>query len=502
MSDPSTPDSSTPVGVLDLLIVGAGLSGIDAAYRVAERNPGLRYRIVEQRERIGGTWDLFRYPGVRSDSDIFTLSFPFRPWRGSKTMASGAEIRDYLEETARETGVFDQIDFGVTVTAADFDTASDTWTVTTRVGDETRTYTTRFLYLCTGYYRYDEAYTPDFAGAEEFSGTIVHPQFWPEDLDYAGKNVVVIGSGATAVTLIPSMADRAGRVTMLQRSPTYLFPVGWQEPTTPWIQRLLPKQWAHDVIRYRNALVTLSIYLFARRFPRASRKLLRQIAIRHLPKGYDVDTHFRPRYEPWDERLCIIPDADFYKALGTERAQVVTDQIDRFTPGGIKLVSGTELPADIIVTATGLELLAFGGARLSIDGVEFKPHEKFAYRGYMLSDVPNLAWSIGYTNASWTLRVDLTSKAVGDLIAYMRAHGYTSAAPTIGSATLPEHMLFALDSGYVRRGAVALPKSSNQAPWQVRHNLVLDAIDSRRYDVTEAMEFHTVADPAPTKTAG
>ncbi|MGC4964346.1 flavin-containing monooxygenase [Gordonia sp. DT101] len=477
---------------LDVLIVGAGLSGIDAAFRITERNPGLRYRIVEQRSRIGGTWDLFRYPGVRSDSDIFSLSFPFRPWPEDRTIAEGDEIRDYLEDTAREFGIDRHIDFEVSVTAADFDSDTDLWTVTTEVAGTRRTYVARFLYMCTGYYRYDEGYLPDFPGMADFSGTVVHPQFWPEDLDYAGKKVVVIGSGATAVTLIPAMAESAGEVTMLQRSPTFMLPLPWQDPMTRVLRRTLPKTWSHHLIRWRNALGTLAFYLYCRAFPKLSRGTLRQIAIRSLPKGYDVDTHFRPRYEPWDERLCIIPDGDFYRTIRHGDADVVTDQIDRFVSGGIRLVSGRELDADIVVTATGLALIAFGGATLSIDGHEFKPHDKFAYRGYMLNDVPNMAWSVGYTNASWTLRVDLTSQAFADLIAHMDEHGYTHAYPTVGSAVLPEELLLALDSGYVRRAATLLPKASSERPWRVRHNLVLDAIDARRYDVTEAMVFGTV----------
>lgn len=473
----------------DVLIVGAGLSGIDAAYRLRERNPDLKYLMVERRERIGGTWDLFRYPGVRSDSDIFTLSFPWNPWRGERTMAEGDEIRDYLENTARDFGIHPHIRFSTEVVSADFDTETDLWTVDMLVEGEPRTITTRFLYLCTGYYRYDAGYRPDFPGEDEFTGTIVHPQFWPEDLDYTGKKVVVIGSGATAVTLIPAMAPDAGHVTMLQRSPTYMFPQPWSDPMTRLAQRFLPKQLAHDIIRYRNATITLSLFLFCRRFPNAARKFFRRLAMHYLPKGYDVDTHFNPAYDPWDQRLCVIPDGDFYKTIADGDAEVVTDTIARFTPTGIEVSSGRELDADVVVTATGLDLVAFGGIALSVDGRAIEPGEHYGYRAYLLNDVPNFAWSVGYTNASWTLRVDLTSKAVAELIAHMRSQGFTRAYPSLDGRKPDAHAFFELDSGYVKRAGDRLPKAADQPPWQVRHNAFLDAIDARRYDVTEEMYF-------------
>ncbi|MBD0022167.1 NAD(P)-binding protein [Gordonia pseudamarae] len=477
------------VETFDVLIVGAGLAGIDAAYRLREKNPDLNYVILENRARIGGTWDLFTYPGIRSDSDIFTLSFPWNPWKGNRLIAEGHEIRQYLEDTAHDFGIAPHIRFGSEVVAADFDTGTGLWTVDVRVDGEPATYRARFFYSCTGYYRYDAGYLPDFPGIDDFTGTVVHPQFWPADLDYTGKKVVVIGSGATAITLIPSMAATAGHVTMLQRSPTYLFPYPWTDPITAGLQKVLPRQLSHDITRYRNMLLTLVLYLFCRGFPKAARRLLRWIAVRQLPDGYPVDTHFKPAYQPWDQRLCIIPDADFYKAVADGSAEVVTDTVDTFTPTGIALASGRELDADIIVTATGLELLAFGGIDLSVDGEPVEPGDKYAYRGYMLNEVPNFAWSVGYTNASWTLRVDLTSKAVADLIQHMRAHGYTRAYPTLDGATPPAHGLLELDSGYVRRAGSRLPKAADTAPWLVRHNAILDAVDARRYDVTEAMVF-------------
>ncbi|MFT4199232.1 flavin-containing monooxygenase [Gordonia sp. (in: high G+C Gram-positive bacteria)] len=482
----------TTTDVLDVLIVGAGLSGIDSAYRLTERNPDLTYTIVEQRERIGGTWDLFRYPGVRSDSDIFTLSFPWYPWKGTRTVAQGDEIREYLEDAAAHFGIDKHIDFGVKVVSADFDTSTDLWTVQTEVGGKKREYLTRFLYVCSGYYRYDRGYEPDFPGIEKFKGQLVHPQFWPEDLDYKGKKVVVIGSGATAVTLIPSMADDVEKITMLQRSPTYMLALPWSDPMTKIAQKVLPGKAAHSVIATRNALLTYSFYQYCRAFPKLSRRTLRTMAKMQLPKGYPVDVDFKPKYEPWDQRLCVIPAGDLYTAIRKGKAEVVTDQIDTFDETGIVLKSGKHLDADIIITATGLELVAMGGANLSIDGAEQKPGDKYAYRGYMLNDVPNMAWAVGYTNASWTLRVDLTAQAVAKLIALMREKGYTHAYPTAEGEVLEDAPLLELDSGYVQRAQGNIPKAARTQPWVVRHNLVLDAIDARRYDITEAMVFGTV----------
>lgn len=487
--------------VLDVLIVGAGLAGIDAAYRLRERNPELNYTILERRDRIGGTWDLFRYPGVRSDSDIFTLSFPWNPWRGDRTMATGGEIQDYLEQTARDFGIVHHIVFQTDVSTANFDSATDTWTVETTVAGQPRTFRTRFLYLCTGYYRYDAGYRPEFPGEADFTGQIVHPQFWPDDLDYTGKKVVVIGSGATAVTLVPAMAPAAAHITMLQRSPTYLLPMPMESAFTRIVHRVAPLKVAHEVIRWRNALLTMAIYLLCRGFPNASRRVLRRAATFSLPKGFDVDKHFKPVYQPWDQRLCVIPDADFYKVIKDGSAEVVTETISRFTPSGIELTSGDELEADIIVTATGLELVSLGGVAMSVDGEPFDPGEKYAYRGYMLNEVPNMAWSVGYTNASWTLRVDLTSQAVAELIAFMRASGYTRAHPALYGRRPQAHALLELDSGYVRRAEGRMPKAGDEAPWQVRHNLLLDAFDARRYDVTQDMVFARADEPGDEAAA-
>ncbi|QKT08838.1 NAD(P)/FAD-dependent oxidoreductase [Gordonia sp. X0973] len=484
--------AATTTDVLDVLIVGAGLSGIDSAYRLTERNPDLKYTVLEQRDQIGGTWDLFRYPGVRSDSDIFTLSFPWYPWKGNRTFAQGDEIREYLQSAAAHFGIDKHIDFGVKVITADFDTTTDLWTVQTEVGGKKRTYVSRFLYICAGYYRYDRGYNPEFPEIDKFKGQVVHPQFWPEDLDYKGKKVVVIGSGATAVTLIPSMADDVEKITMLQRSPTYMMPAPSTDPMTTLVLKAMPGKAGHRIIATRNAMITFGQYQFARRFPKLARRTMRRLAMAQLPKGYPVDVDFKPRYEPWDQRLCIIPGGDLYRSIKQGKAEVVTDQIEKFDETGIVLKSGKHLDADIVVTATGLEIVAMGGATLSVDGAEQKPGDHYAYRGYMLNDVPNLAWAVGYTNASWTLRVDLTAQAVAKLIQHMRNKGYTHAFPTTGGEIMEDAPLLELDSGYVQRAAGNLPKASKTQPWVVRHNLVLDAYDARRYDITEGMVFGTV----------
>ena len=346
--------------------------------------------------------------------------------------------------------------------------------------------------MCTGYYRYEAGYPPEFVGREDFAGQVVHPQHWPEDLDYSGKKVVVIGSGATAVTLVPSLTDKAAHVTMLQRSPTYLFPYPWKDPITSGLQKVLPRQWSHDVTRYRNMMLTIDACCSLRRTSRSCRvEDARDASPSHYAarRTIDVDTHFKPAYQPWDQRLCVIPEGDFYRAIKAGTADVATDTIKQITATGIDLDSGRHLDADIIVTATGLELVAFGGIDLRVDGEKVEPGEEYAYRGYMLNDVPNFAWSVGYTNASWTLRVDLTSKAVAELLCYMRSNGFTRAVPTLRGAKPKAHPLLELDSGYVKRAASRLPKAGDRAPWQVRHNALIDAVDARRYDVAEEMVF-------------
>jgi cation diffusion facilitator CzcD-associated flavoprotein CzcO len=485
---------------VDVLIVGAGLSGIGAAYRIGQRNPGLTYTILERRARIGGTWDLFRYPGVRCDSSIFTLCFPFEPWTRPEGIADAAHIREYLVDTARKYGIDRHIRFNSYVRTADWDSSTDTWTVTVDQdgpqGPSARQYRARFVFFGSGYYNYDEGYTPDFPGLATFEGTVVHPQHWPEDLDYAGKKIVVIGSGATAVTLLPSLAARAGRVTMLQRSPTYLISAAKNRPSADILRKLLPRRISHLIIRYLTALQEALFYRFAQRFPSPVKKLLRRQAVQNLPDGYAVDTHFRPRYNPWDQRMCLIPDADLYDAIAAGRGEVVTDHIDHFDATGIMLKSGTHLDADIVVTATGLQLQAFGGTAISMDGVKIDHRDRFVYKAHMLEDVPNLFWCVGYTNASWTLRADITARATAKLLAHLAAHGYTHAYPHRGDEPISEKPAWDIAAGYVQRSAHELPKSGTKRPWHVRQDYLADAVDYRFDRIEEAMVFGRAGDRA------
>lgn len=480
----------------DVIIVGAGISGIDAAYRIAERNPGLTYTILERRAQIGGTWDLFRYPGVRSDSSIFTLSFPFEPWTRKEGVADGGHIREYLAATARKYGIDRHIRFNSHVRSANWDSSTDTWTVTVEQDGGERQYRARFLFFGSGYYNYDEGYTPDFPGIERFTGTVVHPQHWPEDLDYSGKKIVVIGSGATAVTLIPSLAERAAKVTMLQRSPTYLISASKYGKVAAVARRLLPRKAAHLVIRMYSALTEAVFFFLSRKAPGLVKRLLRQVAIKNLPAGYDVDIHFKPRYNPWDQRMCLIPDADLYNAVSGGRAEVVTDHIEGFDATGIALESGKHLDADIIVTATGLQLQALGGATISMDGVAIDHRDRFVYKAHMLEDVPNLFWCVGYTNASWTLRADITARATAKLLAHMAAHGYTHAYPHLGDEPMDVKPSWDIQANYVKRSVHALPKSGTRRPWNVRQNYLADAIDYRFDRIEEAMVFGRAADRA------
>ncbi len=477
----------------DVLIIGAGISGIGGAYRIHEKNPKLSYTVLERRERIGGTWDLFRYPGVRSDSDIFTLSFPFEPWTRPENVADGEDIREYLTETARKHGIDKHIRFNTRVVSADWDSTTDTWTVQTDVNGEPKTYRGRFLFFGTGYYNYDEPYSPEFPGIDQFKGEVVHPQFWPESLDYTGKRVVVIGSGATAVSLIPALTETAGHVTMLQRSPTYMLSAPRINPVVQAFRKVLPFKVAYRAARWFNGGSYYLTYWIARWAPNFSRNVIRKGAKRNLPEGYPVDVHFRPKYNPWDQRVCLMLDNDLYSAVGEGRAEMVTDHIDHMDANGIVLRSGKRIDADVIVTATGLQLQALGGVALSIDGAEFKPQDRFVYKEHMLEDVPNAAWCIGYINASWTLRVDLTARAVAKLLAYMDSRGYTHAYPHLGDVPMPEKPAWNINAGYVQRALHALPKSGTRRPWNVRHNFVLDAIDHRFDRIDESMVFGRVA---------
>ncbi|HKV21155.1 MAG TPA: NAD(P)/FAD-dependent oxidoreductase [Mycobacterium sp.] len=476
----------------DVLIIGAGISGIGAAYRIHEKNPKLSYTVLERRARIGGTWDLFRYPGIRSDSDIFTLSFPWEPWTGQENVADGPAIRDYLTEAARKHGIDTHIRFNTRVLSADWDSSTDTWIVQAEVDGEPKIYRARFLFFGTGYYSYDEPYEPEFPGIERFTGDVVHPQFWPEEMDYAGKRIVVIGSGATAVSMLPALAEKAGHVTMLQRSPTYMLSSPRINPVVQAFRKVLPFKAAYRAARWYNGGFYYLTYWIARWAPKFSRWVMRSGAKRALPEGYPVDVHFNPRYDPWDQRVCLVLDDDLFEAVAENRAEIVTDHIDHMDADGIVLRSGQRIDADVIVTATGLQLQALGGVALSIDGAEIKPQDRFVYKEHLLEDVPNAAWCIGYINASWTLRADLTARACAKLLSFMDSRGYTHAYPHLGDVPMPEKPAWNINAGYVQRALHALPKSGTRRPWNVRHNFVLDTIDHRFDRIEESMVFGRV----------
>ncbi len=486
---------------LDVVIVGAGLSGIGAAHHLQTACPWAEYAILEARGSIGGTWDLFRYPGVRSDSDMFTLGYSFRPWRGDEAIADGASILRYIEDTATEEGIDARIRFERRVIRAEWSTTDARWRLTvlaTDTGDTTEL-TCSFLFSCSGYYRYDHGHRPDFAGTERFGGTIVHPQAWPEDLDYAGRRVVVIGSGATAVTLVPSLAEQAAHVTMLQRSPTYIASVPARNPLALLLRRVLPERVAAPATRWALALGTQATYALSRRRPALVKRLLRRGLERQLPAGYDIDTHFTPRYDPWDQRLCAVPDGDLFAAIRAGAVTVVTDHVDTFTETGVLLASGHHLEADIVVTATGLELLFLGGIELVVDGQVVDAAERLTYKGMMLEGVPNLALAIGYTNASWTLKCDLTCSYVTRLLNHLRATGLRQCTPRNSDPSVTAEPLLGLSSGYVQRSADRFPKQGSKFPWQVHQSYWRDhrALSRARLD-DGAMAF---SNPVPVPVA-
>jgi cation diffusion facilitator CzcD-associated flavoprotein CzcO len=470
---------------VDVLIIGAGLSGIGAAHHIQSAFPRRTYAILESREAIGGTWDLFRYPGVRSDSDMQTLGYRFRPWTQAKAIADGSSILDYVRATATEAGIDRHIRFGHRVLGASWSSEDARWTVEAVHNGQTVQITANFLYLCTGYYRYDHGHTPEFPGIDRFGGTVVHPQQWPEDLDYAGKKVVVIGSGATAVTLVPAMADRAEHVTMLQRSPTYIVARPAEDAIANRLRDLLGARLAYPIARWKNVLTATLFYQLSRRRPGLVKALLRKATEKSLPPGYDVDTHFRPRYQPWDQRLCLVPDGDLFAAIRHGKASVVTDRIAEFTGTGLRLESGTDLPADIVVTATGLRLLALGGIRLSVDGTEVDLPNTMAYKGMMLSGIPNFAFTIGYTNASWTLKADLVSEFVVRVLRHLDANGFDSCVPVNDDPTVTEQPLLDFQAGYVLRSVHEFPKAGSRAPWQLGMSYAHDMVNLRHRKIDD-----------------
>jgi cation diffusion facilitator CzcD-associated flavoprotein CzcO len=461
---------------LDVLIIGAGLSGVGAGFYLQTECPWGSYAIFEARDAIGGTWDLFRYPGIRSDSDMFTLGYSFRPWDGEKSIADGGSILQYIRDTAVDAGVDKHIRFNHRIVRAAWCSDDASWHVTAQRTDtgETVEVQCSFIFSCSGYYRYDHGYLPDFAGMDRFRGRMVHPQAWPEDLDCAGKRVVVIGSGATAVTLIPAIAATAAHVTMVQRSPTYIASLPARDPVADVLRQVLPRGASGPAIRWFKALSTQAFYQLSQRRPELVKRMIRKQLERQLPAGYDIDTHFTPRYNPWDQRFCVVPDGDLFAAIKAGTASVVTDHIDTFTETGLRLESGTELEADIIITATGLELLFLGGVELAVDGKAVNIASKLTYKGMMLEGVPNLAVAVGYTNASWTLKCDLTCDYVCRLLNHMRAADVRQCTPVNRDATVIPSPLLSLSSGYVQRSADRFPKQGSKFPWQVHQSYLRD----------------------------
>lgn len=460
---------------LDVVIVGAGISGISTAWHLQDRCPTKSYAILERRENIGGTWDLFKYPGIRSDSDMFTLGFRFKPWTSSRAIADGQSIWNYINEAAVENGIDKHIRTGHRVTSVDWSDADNRWTINIEAAGEQRQLTASFLSVCSGYYNYDEGYSPEFPGAADFKGQIIHPQHWPEGLDYAGKKIVVIGSGATAITLIPSLVNEgAGHVTMLQRSPTYIGALPLDDPIAAQANKFLPKNVAHVVNRWKAIAMATGQYQVARRFPKVFKKALRDMATRRLPEGFDYDKHFSPRYNPWDERVCLAPNGDFFKTIKAGKADVVTDTIETFTETGIKLTSGAELQADIIITATGLNMQLFGGATATRNGEPIDLTKSMTYKGLMLSGVPNMAITFGYTNASWTLKADLVSEFICRVLNYMDANGFDRVEPQHPGDSVEEQPFMDFSPGYFRRAIDTLPKSGSEAPWKLKQNYFFD----------------------------
>jgi monooxygenase len=460
---------------VDVVIVGAGISGISAAWHLQQRCPGKSFTILEARADMGGTWDLFKYPGIRSDSDMFTLGFRFKPWTSAKSIADGPSILAYLKEAATENGIDRHMRFNHKVVAADWSDTENRWNLTVEANGQRTTMSCGFLLACSGYYNYDEGYSPQFPGAEDFAGTIVHPQHWPEDLDYAGKRVVVIGSGATAVTLIPALVNSgAGHVTMLQRTPTYIGALPDVDPVAEKANKYLPAKVAHVINRWKAIIFSTSQYQLSQRFPKYMRKTLLTMAARRLPQGFDVEKHFGPAYKPWDQRLCLAPNGDLFKTIRKGNADVVTDTIERFTEKGIQLTSGEHLDADIIVTATGLNIRFFGGAEVLRNGVPMDLSTSVAFKGMMLSGVPNMVFTFGYTNASWTLKADLTSEYVAKLLNYMDTHGYDTVVPEEPGEQVERRPFVDLSSGYILRAIDRLPKSGSDAPWRLKQNYLVD----------------------------
>lgn len=498
----ASPVAETLVGTetVDVLIVGAGLSGVGAACHLERRCPSKSYAILEARGDLGGTWDLFRYPGIRSDSDMHTLGYAFRPWRGEKAITDGPSIRDYIRDTAAAYGVDRHIRLHHKVLSAAWSSARARWLVTAEAGGAVKRFECGFLYLCPGYYDYEQGHAPDWPGMDRFAGTIIHPQHWPEGLNYAAKRIAVIGSGATAVTLVPELAKRAGHVVMLQRSPTYIVSRPARDAVADALHRIMSAGAAHRLARWKNVLLQWFFYNLAQKRPEKTKQKIKNLVREELGAGYDVQTHFTPRYNPWDQRLCLVPDSDLFKALRAGTAEIVTDAIASFTEDGIALQSGKTLKADIVVTATGLKLKLFGGVDLSVDGAEIRPETLLSYRGCMFSGLPNLANAFGYTNASWTLKCDLTAEFVCRLLNHMDRRGYAVAVPRRTDPSVTEEPLLDFSSGYVQRALDALPRQGSKGPWKLYQNYFRD-IAALRHGRLENGVLHFERRPA-RKAAG
>jgi monooxygenase len=488
---------------VDVLIVGGGLSGIGAAYCLQQDCPGKSYVILEARERIGGTWDLFRYPGIRSDSDMYTLGYSFRPWVEGKAIADGSSILKYIKATASDGGIDKNIRFKHCVKRAAWSSQQALWTVDVEQGDDRQfvRFTCNFLFVCGGYYSYASGYAPEFPGEKRFAGPVIHPQKWPEDLDYAGKRVVVIGSGATAVTLVPAMAQSAEHVTMLQRSPTYVVSAPNNDKIGNFLRRHLPAKLAYGIVRWRNILFGIVFFKLCKRSPERMKNWIIKNVQKGLGGEFDVGTHFTPRYNPWDQRMCLVPDGDLFDSIKQGKASVVTDEIETFTEHGLKLRSGAEIAADIIITATGLNLVAFGGIDLTVDGDAVDPSTRLNYRGTLFSGIPNFASVFGYTNASWTLKAELTCRYICRLLNHMDRTGLRICEPVNDDPSLSEEPWLNLSSGYIQRAADKLPKQGSKVPWKMHQNYVLDIVSLRFGSLNDGILKFRGAAPLPETTA-
>jgi len=465
----------------NVIVVGAGISGIGAGYYLQKKCPNKSFVILEGRDNIGGTWDLFRYPGIRSDSDMNTMGFRFKPWMGVKSIADGPSILSYLHETVKENDLNKKIHFNQWVNEASWSSRDSQWTVQVenKKTQELQDFTCDFLFLCGGYYNYEEGYTPHFAGRENFLGQIIHPQKWPKNLDYKNKKVVVIGSGATAVTIIPTMAEEAAHVTMLQRSPTYFLSAPDEDPIGNFLRKIISSKLTYKLVRWKNIRFQWWFFQKCRKFPKKVKEFLIKQVREELGPNYDIETHFTPKYNPWEQRMCLVPNGDFFNAINAGKASVITDHIDRFTKKGIKLKSGGEVEADLIVTATGLNLEVCNGIKLEVDNNEVDISKTMTYKGMMFSDVPNLVATFGYTNASWTLRADLTSEYVCRLLNFMDKKGYANCCPRTAEHVEQDGDWLDFTSGYVKRSMHKFPKQGSRDPWRNTQNFPKDVLAIR-----------------------